>query len=262
MIRMYSYRFPFSVSRLAFWIIGVAALLSAGCSSRPDAQQIVDRAIAAHGSEKLQQAVVEFDFRDRHYRAERDGGTYAYHRIFTDSTGQVHDVLTNDSFTRRKNGKEVALPEKQKRNFTASVNGVIYFALLPFSLNDQAVIKEYVGEATIKGEPYHKVLVTFQEEGGGEDHEDVFVYWFHQQRHTMDYLAYSYQEDDGMGTRFREAINSRDISGIRFLDYINYRTDSMQVPLEQYDRLFKAGHMEELSRVELENVRVVKQAES
>jgi hypothetical protein len=237
-------------------LLALTALATPGCNRQPEAQQIVDRAQAAHGSEKLDQATVSFVFRDRIYRAERKDGRFTYYRIFTDSTGQVQDVLTNDSFTRTVNGQEVALTETQKNNFTASVNSVIYFAYLPHFLDDPAVRKEYVGEAVVNGEPYHKVRVTFAEEGGGEDFEDVFVYWFHQQRHTLDYLAYSYQEEDGLSTRFREAVNPREVNGVRFQDYVNYKTDSMQVPLEQYDRLFSNGHLTELSQIALEKVQV------
>ncbi len=217
---------------------------------------MVDRAQAAHGSEKLDRSTVAFAFRDRFYRAERQGGRYAYHRLFSDSTGEVHDILTNDSFTRTVNSQPVALTQEQKQKFSSSVNSVFYFAYLPYFLNDAAVRKEHLGEAVLKGEPYTKVRVTFAEEGGGEDFEDEFVYWFHRDRHTLDYLAYTFQVDGG-GTRFREAVNPREVNGIRFQDYINYKTDSMQVPLEHYDRLYTNGHMTELSKVELENVRVV-----
>ena len=245
-----------SPTPLLWCLLVLLGLASAGCNRQPEVQQIVDRAQKAHGSQVLDKASVSFDFRDRTYRAERDGGQYTYYRIFSDTTGQVQDVLTNTSFTRTVNGQEVELTEKQKTAFTASVNSVIYFAYLPHFLNDPAVRKEYVGEAEVKGEPYHKVRVTFAEEGGGEDFEDVFVYWFHRDRHTLDYFAYSYEEDDGLGTRFREAYNPREVNGVRFQDYVNYKTDSMQVPLEQYDRLFRNGHLTELSRIELEGVEV------
>ena len=37
------------------------------------AQQIIDRAIEVHGGEKYQSSRIEFDFRNRHYAAERLG---------------------------------------------------------------------------------------------------------------------------------------------------------------------------------------------
>lgn len=232
-------------------------LLATSCQTekKPDAQQIVDEAIAEHGGEKFEKSAVSFKLRDRHYRALRDGGVFVYSRTFTDSTGQqVRDVLRNSGFNRTVNGAEVELPEERQKAFTASVNSVIYFALLPYALNDEAVRKEYLGETTIKGEPYHKIRVTFAQEGGGEGYQDVYVYWFHQERHTMDYLAYSFQENDG-GTRFREAVNPRKVGGILFQDYVNY-TLKDDLPLENYDRAFEAGKLEKVSDIVLEEIEV------
>jgi len=48
--------------------------------------------------------------------------------------------------------------------------------------------------------------VTFKEEGGGEDHEDKFMYWVNTQDYRIDYMAYSYCEED-CGYRFRESEN-------------------------------------------------------
>src|SRR5690606_39210060 len=201
-------------------------------------------------------SAISFEFRDRQYRALRDGGVFVYSRTFADSTGhEVHDVWRNSGFTRTVNGKEVDLPAERQKAFTASVNSVIYFALLPYALNDEAVYKEYLGETTIKGESYHKVRVTFAQEGGGEGYQDVYVYWFHQQRHTMDYLAYSFQENDG-GTRFREAYNPRSIGAILFQDYNNYTLKNETIPLEAYDQPFEAGKMEKVSEVVLEDIEV------
>jgi hypothetical protein len=233
----------------------LTATISCKSNQQPDAQQIVEEAIATHGGARYDRGVVSFKLRDRQYRALRDGGAFVYSRTFTDSTGQrVHDVLRNSGFTRTVNGVEVELPEEKQKAYAASVNSVIYFALLPYFLNDAAVQKAYIGEATIKGEPYHKVKVTFAQEGGGESYEDVYVYWFHQQRHTMDYLAYSFKEDGGE-TRFRQAINSRTINGIRFQDYVNY-TSKEDLPLENYDRAFEAGKLEKVSDIVLEEVQV------
>ncbi|WP_162053509.1 DUF6503 family protein [Pontibacter pamirensis] len=246
--------------RHTYFLLLLLALFSMGCTNdeSADAQAIVDAAIAAHGGERLDQAVVAFEFRDRQYRALRDNGAFVYSRTFTDdSTGQrIHDVLSNSGFKRTADDIPVDVPQERQEAFSASVNSVIYFALLPYFLNDAAVQKEYLGEATINGEPYHEVRVTFEAEGGGEDHEDVYVYWFHQQRHTMDYLAYNYKEEDGsIGTRFREATNPREVGGVRFQDYTNY-TSKENFPLGNYDKAFEAGKLEKVSEIKLENVEV------
>lgn len=243
------------------YILLVLLLLTAtGCTQeeKSEAQEIVNAAIAAHGGELLDKSVVTFKLRDIQYRALRDEGAYVYSRTFTDdSTGQrIHDVLRNSGFERTVDDAVVALPQERQEAFSASVNSVIYFALLPYFLNDAAVQKKYLGEATVKGEPYDKVQVTFAATGGGEDHQDVYVYWFHQQRHTMDYLAYSFEEEDGSeGTRFREAVNAREVGGVRFQDYMNY-TSKEKFPLEKYDRAFEEGNLEKVSEINLKDVKV------
>ncbi len=227
-----------------------------GCSSdqQPDAQKLVDQTIKLYGGEAYNQSNISFQFRDRQYRALRDNGAYVYSRTFTDSTGQrIYDVLQNSGFTRTINGAQTTLPKEEVKAYSASVNSVIYFALLPYFLNDGAVQKAYAGEATIKGEPYHKIRVTFAAEGGG-DHQDTYLYWLHQQHHTMDYLAYSFLEKDGSeGIRFRVATNPREVSGIRFQDYENY-TSEAGIALEMYDSAYEAGQLKKVSDINLEEV--------
>jgi hypothetical protein len=241
------------------FILGMLIISACSTKEKPDAQQIVDQALAAHGAQNLNKVVITFNLRDKHYRVLRDEGAFVYSRTFkNDSTGQqLHDVYSNSGFKRTADDVEVELPEDKKAAYTSSVNSVVYFALLPQSLNDAAVQKEYLGEATIKGEPYYKVKVTFAQDGGGEDFEDVFVYWFHQTNHTMDYFAYSFQEEDGEGTRFREAVNQREIGGIRLQDYINY-TSKEKFSLENYDKAFEKGNLEKISEINLEDVKVSK----
>ncbi len=225
-------------------------------SSSDKAQRVIDHAIAAHGGEALSSSRISFDFRKKHYRVQLDQGQFVYESTGEDSTGAlVHDVLTNNGFDRTVNGQPVDLTEEDQQRYGNSLNSVVYFVLLPYPLNDPAVSKEYVGETTLAGEPYHKVRVRFEQDGGGEDFDDEYIYWIHRERHTMDYLAYSFEVNGG-GTRFREAYNSRKIKGIRFDDYINYESTVDDFALEDYDQLFEAGKVEELSRIETENVEV------
>ena len=219
------------------------------------AQQIIAEAIEAHGGDKYRQATIEFDFRDKHYKYMQNGAAYQYERIFKDSIDQkVRDVLTNDNFIREVAEKPVEVSEKWKGKYSNSVNSVMYFLMLPFRLEDPAVNTNYVGESKIKGEPYHKIKVTFGQEGGGKDYQDIFMYWFHQDKKTMDYLAYSYDVDGG-GVRFREAINTREVEGILFQDYNNYKAN-LEDPLEDLDMLFEMDKLKMLSEIINENIKV------
>lgn len=254
------------------WLLGFCCLLLlAGCSAENNreakteaataagdkAQQIVDAAIAKHGGSRYEDSRVTFEFRGRKYIAIRQGHKFQYERIFTDTTGaEVRDVLTNDGFHREVNGQPVELSAKDSSAYANSVNSVIYFALLPYFLNDRAVVKEYAGEAAIKGKPYHKVKVTFRQEGGGKDFEDEYVYWFHKNDYTMDYLAYNFHTDGG-GARFREAYRIRTSNGVQFADYHNYQPKTDNRNVAEFDSLFESGGLEKVSDIELEHVRVV-----
>lgn len=234
----------------------VFIILLFACQSQNDAQQIIDEAIATHGGEQLDHADMSFDFRKKHYKLAIDEGQFQYESILEDSSGNtVHDELNNSGFSRKINEKKLNLSAEDSIKFKNSLNSVIYFALLPYFLNDPAVNKTLLGQTNIKGEPYHEIQVTFSQDGGGTDHEDVYIYWIHQQNKTMDYLAYSFHVNDG-GTRFREAYNVREIENIRFADYINYESTEENFALEDYETLFEEGKVKELSRIELKNVEV------
>ena len=218
------------------------------------AQEIVDKAIEASGGEKYLNAEIDFDFRDIHYHSVRDGGKFQYERKIEDSIGTIKDVLNNDGFNRYINDQLVEIADSMAVKYTASVNSVHYFALLPYGLNDAAVNKSSLGLVTIKDKLYYKIKVTFNQEGGGEDFEDVFVYWIHKDTFKVEYLAYSYIEDDGVGTRFREAYNERIVNGLRFVDYNNYKSEDPNMDLLGLDKAYELGSLKLLSKIELENI--------
>ena len=180
---------------------------------------------------------------------------FVFTRMFPDSLGGITDSLTNKGFTRTVSGQPVELTADEDSMYSNSVNSVIYFALLPYKLNDAAVNKTYLGQTSINGEPYHEIEVTFDQEGGGTDYQDRYIYWIHRDDYTMDYLAYRFHVDDG-GTRFRQATNERVINGIRFADYNNFGSPEMQHPLEEYDTYFESDTLSKVSEVNLENIEV------
>jgi hypothetical protein len=237
---------------MAGFILG---MLLVACTPPSDAQRIIDAAIETHGGSQFENIYLSFDFRNRHYSYQRQGGQFRYTREFADSSGQVIDILSNAGFSRLLNGDTLWLPDERKNAFTNSVNSVLYFAVLPYGLNDAAARKTYVKETSLKGESYHQIRVHFEQEGGGEDFEDEFLYWIHTQNYTMDYLAYRYHTDGG-GLRFREAVNPRKLGGIRLQDYLNYKPLSPEASLDSLGALFARGELELLSEIKLINPRV------
>lgn len=243
-------RFLLTITLLLFFI---------SCKEKKEqltAQEIIDKTIENAGGTNYETATINFTFRNTKYRSKRENGLFEYSRTFTDSIGEVNDVLTNTEFTRFVNAQKIDLPDSTASKYANSVNSVIYFVQLPFGLNDPAVKKELVGEAEIAKEKYYEIQVTFGEEGGGKDHEDVYMYWINQRNFTLDYFAYKFFTDEG-GIRFRSAYNPRTVSGIRFVDYQNYKLEPWKnVDLKTADEQFIVGKLELLSDIKTENITV------
>jgi hypothetical protein len=233
-------------------------LVAVSCKEKqiPNAQNIVDKAIEVSGGENYNNFELEFDFRDKHYRLVRNQGSYTYERQFVDSLNTIKDELSNSGFKRYIDNELTAVADSMAVKYTSSVNSVHYFIQLPFGLNDAAVNKAYIDLVTINNQKYHKLKVTFNQEGGGEDYEDVFVYWINVENFKTEYIAYSYAEDDGLGLRFREAYNERYINGLRFVDYKNYKPESSNADVLNLDVLFEANKLKLLSKIENENITV------
>ena len=222
---------------------------------------IINECIEAHGGEAYETAYFAFDFRDKSYLFDYDHGNYNYQRAFQHEKGNIiRDILTNNGVKRTIDGKNVSLSEEKIKAYSESVNSVHYFAFLPFFLNDKAVQKKILGEEVIKGKTYNKIQVTFSEKEGGRDHEDVYIYWMDKESKTMDYFAYSYNNPDDVGVRFRVAYNARVVDGIRFQDYINYQHDP-ETPVADLARLYQEGSLKELSRIDLKGIRALQRIE-
>ncbi|MEL6589754.1 MAG: DUF6503 family protein [Bacteroidota bacterium] len=249
-------------SRIFLLLASVGVLFSCTQNASPEtktpdqAQKVVDLAIEAHGGETYQNSRYRFDFRGKSYSWYLAGGQYHYTRTFQDSLGLIEDHLSNEGFVRTLDGDRIPITHEQDSMYSNSVNSVFYFALLPYGLNAPAVKKRYLGEESIKGKAYDKIEVRFAEEGGGKDFEDVYVYWFGQEDHRLDYLAYSYLTDGG-GLRFRKAYNSRMVGKIRFQDYVNYKAEVIpgRTP-DQLAAMYEAGQLDSLSSIINENIQL------
>ena len=231
------------------------ALFLVSSCGEDTAHEIVDKSMVASGSNYIEGKRISFYFRDYYYESFRKDGQYELIRRKTDTTGTVKDVLSNNGFQRYINEKPVSLPDSMAVKYSESVNSVHYFAYLPYGLNDASVHKELLGEVTLFGRDYYKIKIWFDEEGGGEDYEDIYVYWIDKQTFTIGYLAYLFHVDGG-GLRFRDAYNERTIKGIRFADYRNFKPKNPNASLYSLDSLFIEDELELLSTIELKNIKV------
>jgi len=220
------------------------------------AQQIITNSIHSMGGDILDHAEITFDFRDQSLSYYNNKGVFRYTRIFRDTANHIiTDTLTNEDFIRYKDGEKLNLTPQEKSALKGGVNSIIYFAFLPYRLNDQAVIKGYIGQVTIKGQPYEKIKVTFHQDGGGADHNDVYYYYFDPEDYSLDYLSYDFHVNDG-GIRFRSSYNERTVNGVTVRDYINYMIDPDSVDYSRIEDYYNNDQMQELSRIELKNIKV------
>ncbi len=243
------------MNKLILPFIVLTMLMSCKKDVQPNADTIISKAIEVAGGNHVAASTIDFDFRDKHYKAIRNNGMFQLEREFRDSIYVIKDVYTNTDFTRFVNNEAVVVHDTMAKKYTNSVNSVHYFSVLPFGLDAAAVNKTYLEDVVIKGKTYHKIKVTFSQDGGGEDFEDVFVYWVNTDTNKIDYLAYSYLTDGG-GMRFREAYNERYVKGIRFVDYNNYKPYNNNEKLLDLDSLFENNELKLLSKIETENVEV------
>ncbi len=230
-----------------------------GCTKQKlDVNEIVNTAIKTHGGKLYPSSKISFDFRDKHFTVKRQNGLFEFTREFTDTSGnKIKDILTNNSFIRLIDGKAANITDEKKNAFSNSVNSVIYFALLPYGLNDKSVNKKLLGEVKVEGKNYYKIKVTFSQNGGGEDFNDVFVYWINKENYSMDFLAYLYHVNGG-GSRFRKAVNKRNVNGIIFSDYLNYGNEGVNYNIENYDKDLEKGNLKLVSEINLKNISVKK----
>lgn len=241
---------------MKYLIILILAVFVTSCQEEKEqisAEEIITKTIEIAGGDFYKRATIEFKFRDHNYKSTRNGGEFQLERTISDSTGTLRDVVNNTGYQRFKNDTLATVPDSMAVRYSSSVNSVHYFSHLPYGLNDKAVSKKLVGDAEIKGEPYYQLKITFQQEGGGADHHDEFLYWIHKEKYTIDYLAYKFLVNDG-GIRFREAFNPRIIQGIRFVDYHNYKIDDYTTDLCNLDELFEEGKLDFLSTIKTEDI--------
>ncbi len=216
------------------------------------ADRIIDKLIQAHGGALYETADYSFVFRKKKYRFTNKNNEYIY-SVTQEKEGHViKDFITNGKFERFVNGQQINMSNRQIEAAKGALNSVIYFATLPHKLKDASVNKKFIENTVIKNENYDLIEVTFDEQGGGKDHDDEFHYWINQKTNKIDYLAYNYRVNNG-GVRFRSFYNRRVIDGVTFQDYVNWKAD-LGTPLKELPVLFEQERLKELSRIETESI--------
>lgn len=220
------------------------------------ANEIMKKVIAFHGGDSYEDQGFKFVFRGGEYSfVHFSDGRYAYTSSKKNKDGKLVEVfMTNGDFIYKVGGEETKLEAKKENAIKNSLNSVVYFASLPYKLQDKSVSLKYNREVKIKGASYEEIEIRFAEQGGGDDHSDVYHYWVNKETYKIDYLAYVYHTGKG-GVRFREAYNDRRVAGVLFQDYNNYKADKT-TPLADLPAMLEKGELDLLSKIETEDVQV------
>ncbi|WP_298476453.1 DUF6503 family protein [uncultured Maribacter sp.] len=219
------------------------------------AQSIIDKSIEASGGNLHIKNRTSFVFRGRKYVSEPKKDGFRLSRIYIQDSMEIEDVKYGDMVKRSAGGSVMRLHDTLSKAYANSINSVHYFSKLPFGLNDAAVRKKSLENVFLNGSEYYKVEITFQEDGGGDDFEDVYVYWINAKTYLPDFLAYSFTTNGG-GRRFRVAFNERYINGIRFVDYKNYKPKNAKYPVKNLDIPYAKKELDLLSTIELKEIEV------
>jgi hypothetical protein len=234
-------------------VVGITVLLTS-CQGADDASSVIRRSIEVHGGQAFNDIRLEWDFRGVPFEVILDDGRFRYQRTVADSLGQpVVEVMENSGTWIEVGGQRQELDDVSRSRLETAVNSVVYFGFLPFKLDDPPVQPADLGRAEVEGQPYRKIEVTFRQDGGGPDWEDRFVYWIHETDGTLDYLAYR-EAAEVETTRFRKAVNRREIGGLLVQDYENYTGDPEVGDIAAYDELFEAGTLRLVSMVEFDDL--------
>ena len=220
------------------------------------AEDWVNASIKSHRMDDFNNKKVAFSFREFNYTQNKDAQGTIYTRSKKKSPEQIDVLHSKNGFSRTLNNEPVILSDSLTSVYSESVNSVLYFFRLPFSLKDTGAIKTVLNSEQIKNRLYQKIDVTFTAGNGGEDYQDTFRYWINKETKKLDYLAYQYHSDGG-GIRFRAVVNRRTIGGVVFQDYENYKAPK-NCSLDELTDLYKKEKLELISMIINDSIRIVK----
>ncbi len=231
---------------VGIWLVAMAM---AGGS----ADEVLEQAAEAHGLTREARLDVAFTFRGVPHRIHLDGTDVRYERTVDDA---VHR-LVGDQLTIVSDGEPLEVEPARADALRRSLNSVAYFATLPRPLFDDAVIATALGRTRLADQRWDTVEVRFRAEGGGDDHEDVFRYWFDPKTHEMGFLAYTFAVNEG-GVRLRRVVRRHEHDGVVLVDWANHGLDGPDHTIDDAVAAYERGELPQLSTIALEDVELTR----
>lgn len=239
--------------------LGAVVLLVATALWPQEGLEIVRRSIDYHGGDLYEKTEVALRLCSGSgcydVRAWRDGGLYEHQVAGPVSAGHREVIATNDSLRHWADGVEQAVESPaDEQSLRDWATARLYFAFLPFRLNDPGVRQHDLGLESWGGRDLHKVKITFRA-GSSSDAQDEFLYWFDPETSRLEQFAYSYDGSPG-GLRFRTLEDYRRVGGILFSDQSNLGIEGDGLSVDQITPDYVASALRLISRVRLEEIEV------
>lgn len=244
---------------VAVWCLAALAALAALGKPPLEVQSlpIVSAAIAYHGGDLYRASTTELDLCSKsgcfHISATVDGDRFDLSARRDDEGRSRRVRVTNDTVEQWVDGQSVSVAPGETQRLRDWVMQRVYFAFLPFRLDDPSVRKQDLGFEIWGNRRLQKVKITFAA-GSSTDADDEYLFWFEPESGRVAQFAYSFQGSPG-GLRFRKAINSRRIGGILFFDQENYGVEGEGLRVDQMTPAF-VKTLRRVSTVRLENIEV------
>ena len=220
--------------------------------------EIVASAIGHHGGDRYQHSETSLELCSGsgcYQMTVRTAGGMYRHEVSGPYRGRTRSVRAdNTSVSVSLDGEPLAVVAEAGQTLRDWATARIYFAFLPYRLNDPGVLQEDLGLEEWAGRRLHKVKVSFVA-GSSTDAEDEYLYWFDPESGRLEQFAYSFKGRPG-GLRFRRLSNYRRVGGILFFDQSNLGVEAPGLVVDLIDPSFVRQRMREVSRVELRDIRV------
>ncbi len=243
--------------RLAILLVGLLTTAAGGAGD--EGLSIVHRAIELHGGDLYEHSSISFDLCSGSgcydISVETDDGLYRHRVAGPVSAGHREVEADNDTVRHWHEGEERPVTPAEEQRLRDWATARIYFALLPYKLNDPGVRQRDLGLERWGDRDLHKVKVTFRA-GSSTDAEDEFLYWFDPETARLEQFAYSFAGEPG-GLRFRPLHDHRRVGGILFFDQTNLGIDGDGLSVDLIDPDYVERAMRPVSTVRLENIEVV-----
>ncbi len=221
--------------------------------------EIVDRAIEHHGGDLYTASEARMSLCSKSgcstIASLTDGWDFDLEVTARVGDGVRRVRITNETAEEWLDGKQVEVAPERRQQLRDWVMARVYFAFLPYRLNDPSVLKEDLGLEEWAGRKLHRVRVTFVP-GSSTDAEDAFLFWFDPASGRVEQFAYSFTRGEG-GLRFRRAFNHRRVGGILFFDQENLGVDGPGFTVDEIDPEFVGRRMSHVSTVELRDLSVM-----